>query len=232
MGSPNVIKVIIALEEMNIPYRLCPVDVSKGEHHDPNNVGGLATGKLPIIVDEQPADSGESFAVFESGAILQYLAEKSGSFLPSDARSRSTAMQWLFWQMANVGPIMGQAWHFLQWAPLIAPDVDNSYSYNRYFKMFTAICKTMDRRLGEAEYLAGEYSIADMACYPWIAYLEPLEGIESYPNILRWKTAIAEREAVIRAYEAHLTVDMGYERTARGAPMLPLEGVVQHVVIA
>jgi GST-like protein len=185
-----------------------------------------------VIVDHDPAGGGAPHSVFESGAILQYLAEKSGKFLGNDWRERSEVMQWLFWQVSGLGPIGGQAWHFLDLAPRIAPEVDNTYACNRYFKMFAALWKTMNRRLEGREFLGGNYSIADMACYPWIVYFEPLDGIGEYPNVRRWRDRIAERPGTKRAYAAHLSVDTGYERTAKGTTMLPWEGVMKHVIIS
>jgi GST-like protein len=129
--SPNVYKVLIALEEMGLENKLIPVDLSKGEHQSAANLAGANTGKVPVITDDDPPDGGSTITVFESGAILQYLAEKAGKFLPSDLRGRLQTMQWLFWQMGGLGPIGGQAWHFFAFAPKIAPDVDNTYSFNR-----------------------------------------------------------------------------------------------------
>lgn len=228
--SPNVYKVFIALEEMGVTYQPVSVDLSRGEHHDPAKIGGGVTGKLPVIVDHQPADGGEPVTVVESGAILQYLGEKTGQFLPADFRGRLDVMQWLFWQMGGLGPIGGQLWHFRTFAPIIAPDFDNSYALSRYDHMFGQLWKTMDSRLQDREFLCGGYSVADMACFPWIAYMEPSEGIGAYPNILRWRDAISARPAVRDAYAKAETIDMGYERNEKGIPLFPWEGLLKNVI--
>jgi GST-like protein len=140
-------------------------------------------------------------------------------------------MQWLFWQMGGIGPIGGQLWHFRMFAPRIAPDFDNSYARNRYDHMFAALWETMDQRLETERFLAGEYSIADMACFPWIAYLEPERGIAAYPNVLRWRDEIAGRSAVRAAYEKVAAVDAGYERAENGAVLFPWEGLLANVIV-
>ena len=229
--SPNVTKVVIALEEMGLEYRLRPTDLSQGAHLDPANVGGAINGKLPVIRDDRAADGGDPVTIFESGAILQYLAEKSGRFLPADHAARIETMQWLFWQMGGIGPIGGQLWHFRMFAPRIAPDIDNSYARRRYDRMFDALWETMDRRLADAAYLAGDYSIADMACFPWIAYLEPERGIAAFPNVHRWRDAIAARPAVRAAYGKAAEVDAGYARAENGATLFPWEGLLEHVIV-
>lgn len=229
--SPNVWKICIALHEMQLEHRLLPVDLSKGAHHEAANLGGSPTRKVPVIVDHHPADGGDPVTVFESGAILQYLGEKTGQFLLVDPRARSLTMQWLFWQMANIGPIGGQTWHFHAFAPLIAPDVDNHYARNRYFNMWTSLWQTMERRLAVSDFLAGEYSIADMACFPWNAYLDPREGTAEFPNVLRWRKSISERPAVRAAYESGRSVDTGYGLNEKGVTLFPWEGVLQNLIV-
>ena len=229
--SPNVYKIAIALEEMALPYRLCPVDLSTGAHLDPANVAGAATGKLPVIRDDDPPDGGEPVVVFESGAILQYLAEKSGKLLPAEPRARLETMQWLFWQMGGLGPIGGQFWHFLAFAPKIAPDFDNSYALSRYANMWSALWQTMDQRLTDRPYLAGAYSIADIACFPWIIYIDPQEGVDSFPNVRRWRDDLAARPAVREAYAKAGSLDTGYDRNEKGASLFPWEGLLKHVIV-
>jgi GST-like protein len=228
--SPNVYKVSIALEEMALPYRLVPIDLSQGAHRDPTSVGGAPTGKIPVIRDAVPADGGAPLTVFESGAILQYLARKAGQFLGEGVREQLAVQQWLYWQVGGIGPIGGQLWHFRAFAPRIAPDVDNSYALRRYDRMFDALWQVMDRRLADAAYLAGAYSIADMACFPWIAYVAPSSGIEAFPNVLRWRDAIAARPAVRAAYRQGEAVDTGYERNEKGVSLFPWEGLLEHVI--
>lgn len=228
--SPNVYKISVALEELELEHRLIPVDLSKGDHHDPAKIGGGVTGKVPVIVDHAPADGGPPRTVFESGAILTYLAEKTGRLIGNDERSRLDVLQWLNWQVGGIGPMGGQLWHFRVFAPRVAPDFDNSYAQQRYDRMFSALWQVMNRRLGEVPFLAGDYSIADIACFPWIAYLEPSEGIATYPNILRWRDAIAERPAVRRAYSAGSSLDTGYERAENGVSLFPWEGLLENVI--
>ena len=229
--SVNVYKILIALEEMSFKYGIKLIDISKGEQLDPANLAGSPTLKLPVIRDTAPTDSGDPVVVFESGAILQYLAEKSGTFLPAESRQRREVMQWLFWQVGNLGPVSGQAWHFLAFAPKIAPAVDNQYAYDRYFHMMSALWKVLDKKLSEQEYLAGAYSIADMACYPWIIYFDPLEGMSAYPNILRWRDSIAARPAVQRVYALVATLKTGYTFNAeKKMALYPWEGIVENMI--
>lgn len=228
--SPNVYKVNIALEEMALEYRLVPVDLSQGAHLDPGKLGGGVTGKVPVIVDHAPAGGGDPVTVVESGAILQYLAEKQGQFIGATPAERTTVMQWLFWQMGGIGPIGGQLWHFRAFAPMIAPDFDNSYALNRYDRMFARLWRTMDDQLADRPYLAGAYSIADMACYPWIIYLAPADGREAYPNIARWQADLAARPAVAAAYARARTLDVGYERNELDTALMPWDGILQHVI--
>ena len=228
--SPNVYKINIALEEMALDYRLVPVDLSQGAHLDPAKLGGGVTGKVPVIVDHAPAGRGGPVTVIESGAIMQYLAEKCGKFIGSTPAERTEVMQWLFWQMGGVGPIGGQLWHFRAFAPMIAPEFDNSYALSRYDRMFARLWKTMDEQLAARPYLAGDYSIADMACYPWIIYLAPSEGIDAYPNIRHWRDVLAARPAVAAAYARARALDVGYERNELDTALMPWEGIMQHVI--
>ena len=229
--SVNVYKISIALEEMALPYELRMVDISKGEQHDPANVAGAPTGKVPVIRDNAPADGGAPLVVFESGAILQYLAEKSGRFLPAEPRARMETLQWLYWQIGNLGPISGQAWHFHAFAERLAPNFDNSYSRSRYFGMMSALWRVLDTRLAANEYIAGEYSIADIACFPWIGYFDPPEGMIAFPNIERWRAAIAERPAIRDAYARARAIDTGYELNEKGMWLFPWEKVVENIII-
>lgn len=230
VGSPNVLKVCIALEEMELPHRLVPVDISRGDHLDPALIGGGVTGKLPVLVDNDPADGSEPTTLIESGAILAYLGEKTGKFMPGDGRDRWQVMQWLFWQMGGIGPIGGQLWHFRVFAPRIAPDFDNSYALNRYDHMFGQLWTVMNKRLEGREFLCGPYSVADMACFPWIAYLEPSEGVAAYPNVQRWRDTIGARPAVRRAYDKAFAVETGYEKNDKGVSIYPWEKLLQNVI--
>lgn len=229
--SPNVYKATIALEEMGLDYRLCPVDISRGEHLVPKNIAHSPSPRLPVLRDNDPDDGRDPIVIFESGAILEYLSDKTGLFLPKDIRSRYEVKQWLYWQMAGIGPIGGQQWHFTRWAPRIAPEMDHSYALNRFSNIWEGLWELMDRRLAEREYLAGEYSIADMACFPWMIYMEPRSGAGSFQNIKRWVEKIADRPAVKAAYSKGLAVDMGYERNELGTAIFPQSGLLKHVIV-
>jgi GSH-dependent disulfide-bond oxidoreductase len=195
--TPNGHKITIFLEEAHVPYRLLPVNIGKGEQFKPEFLRHAPNNRIPAIIDDEPADGGEPISIFESGAILQYLGEKTGRFLPSDVRGRFDVMQWLFWQMAGLGPMAGQNHHFSQYAPERIP-----YATERYVKETNRLYGVLDRRLADREFVAGEYSIADMACYPWIVSHERQgQNLADFPHLQRWFAAIAARPAVRRAYE-------------------------------
>ncbi|BAE51459.1 glutathione binding-like protein [Paramagnetospirillum magneticum] len=194
--TPNGHKITIFLEEAGLAYRIRPVNISKGEQFQPDFLRISPNNRMPAIVDDEPADGGAPLSVFESGAILVYLAEKCGRFLPADARGRATTLQWLFWQMGGLGPMLGQNHHFVQYAPEKIP-----YAIDRYVKETNRLYGVLDRRLADSEFMAGEYSIADMASYPWIVPWERQgQNLDDFPNLKRWFNAIAARPAVQRAY--------------------------------
>ncbi len=192
-GTPNGRKASIGLEEMGLAYDVRVIDIMKGDQFTPEYLAINPNGKIPAIVDSEGPD-GKPFAVFESGAILIYLAEKTGAFLPRDSRGRSVVMQWLMFQMGGVGPMFGQAHHFRRFAPEQIP-----YAVERYTKETRRLYSVLDRRLGEVEYMAGAYSIADMATYPWTAR-HGWQGVEltEFPNVKRWFDSVAGRPAVQR----------------------------------
>ena len=193
VASPNGRKVSIMLEEVGLPYNLIPYEILKGAHLTREFRQISPNGKPPAIVDHDPVDGGEPLAVFESGAILLYLAEKTGQLLPTSPRRRSLAQQWLIWQMAGLGPMHGQAHHFLRYAPEKVP-----YAIRRYGNEARRLLAVLNRRLGEAEYLAEEYSIADIACWPWISAVRAIDWtLDDYPHIQRWHKAIGQRPAVL-----------------------------------
>jgi len=202
--TPNGQKISIALEELELPYTLINYDIFEGDQHTAEFGRINPNHKLPAIVDHDPPFDGGPHAVFESGAILQYLAEKTGRLLPADARARSVAIQWLTWQMAGLGPMGGQAAHFIRYAPEQIP-----YAITRYSNEVARLLMVLERRLGEAEYLAGdEYSIADIAVWPG-RFTTP-DMADQYPNTARWHAAIAARPAVIRGREAEKAVPAKY----------------------
>lgn len=194
--TPNCWKVAIMLEETQMPYRVQHYDIFAGDHLTAAFQRVNPNHKLPAIVDTEPADRGDPVTVFESGAILTYLAEKSGRFLSSDVRLRSAAMQWLAWQIAGLGPMLGQANHFVRYAPQPQP-----YATDRYVNESRRLIRVLEHRLGEVPYLAGDYSIADMAAWPWVRFLGLLQlQLSDFPNLKRWFEAIEARPAVERVF--------------------------------
>lgn len=192
-GTPNGRKVSIMLEECGLPYRAQPIDIMKGAQFTPEFVAINPNSKIPAIVDEQGPGE-KPFTLFESGAILLYLAEKTGKFLPADVRGKYEAIQWLMFQMGGIGPIFGQTHHFLRFAPEPVP-----YAIKRYSDETARLYSVLERRLGEATYLAGEYSVADIATFPWVSRHEFHKiDLADYPNVRRWHDVIAARPAVQR----------------------------------
>ena len=181
------------LEEAEIPYNVIPVNISAGDQFKAEFLEISPNNKMPAIVDPDSPD-GQPIALFESGAILLYLADKTGRFIPSDPHDRYTVVQWLMFQMGGVGPMLGQAHHFRQYAPEQIP-----YAINRYTNEASRLYRVLDKRLTQVEYVAGDYSIADMAIFPWILpYERQGQNLADYPNLKRWFDAINERPAVQR----------------------------------
>jgi len=195
--TPNGHKVTLLLEEAGLDYRIHPVNIGAGDQFKPEFLAISPNNKMPAIVDHAPAGGGEPVSVFESGAILLYLAEKTGTFLSADPRERVETLEWLFWQMAGLGPMSGQMGHFTVYAPDRIP-----YAIERYGNEVTRLHSVMDKRLAQQEWLAGTaYSIADMASYPWIGAYDKLPpDFAAFPNLQRWHQAIAARPATQRAY--------------------------------
>jgi GST-like protein len=196
--TPNGHKITLFLEEAGLAYRIKPVNIGAGEQFKPEFLAISPNNRIPAIVDTDPAGGGEPISVFESGAILLYLAEKSGKFLSTDIRERNTALEWLFWQVGGLGPMLGQNHHFSRYAPEKIP-----YAIERYVNETRRLYGVLDRRLGGRAFIAGkDYSIADMAAYPWIVSYEN-QGIklEDFPNVKLWFDAISERPGTQRAYK-------------------------------
>jgi len=194
--TPNGHKVAIFLEEAGLPYRILPVNISTGDQFKPEFLKIAPNNRIPAIVDHAPSDGGAPVSLFESGAILLYLAEKTGRFIPSDLRGRAEVLQWLFWQMGGLGPMAGQNHHFSQYAPEKMP-----YAIDRYVKETNRLYGVLDKRLANRPFVAGAYSIADMAAYPWIVPHERQgQKLDDFPHLKRWFNAIAERPATLRAY--------------------------------
>jgi len=191
-STPNGRKISIALEEMGLPYQVHPINIGKDEQFAPAFLKISPNNRIPAIVDR---DTGLS--LFESGAILLYLAEKTGRFWPLAGEAKWRTLEWLMWQMGGIGPMLGQAHHFLKFNPGKAP-----YAEERYANETRRLYGVLDRRLAEVEYVAGEYSIADMATFPWIARHEwHRADLNAFPNVKRWYKAVAARPAVQRGYD-------------------------------
>ena len=195
--TPNGHKITLFLEEAGLDYRIRPVNIGKGEQFDPAFLRISPNNRMPAITDSAPADGGAPVSMFESGAILLYLAEKSRQFLPADPRGRSEALQWLFWQVAGLGPMLGQNHHFSSYAPETIP-----YAIERYVNETRRLYAVLDKRLADRPFVAGDdYTIADMACYPWIVpYERQGMRLDDFPQLRRWFDAIAVRPATQRAY--------------------------------
>lgn len=194
--TPNGWKISIMLEECGLPYRFVPVNIGKGEQFLPEFLAISPNNRMPALVDDAPEGGGEAIAVFESGAILQYLAEKTGRFLPTDLRGRYQTLQWLMWQMGGLGPMAGQNGHFLLYAPEKIP-----YAIERYGKEVDRLYGVLDTRLGQtgAHVAGADYSIADMAIFPWVR-THKAQGVElqKFPHVQRWYQQLFDRPAVQR----------------------------------
>lgn len=194
--TPNGHKVTMFLEEAGLPYRIIPVNISKGEQFTSGFLQIAPNNRIPAIVDHAPANGDKSISLFESGAILLYLAEKVGRFIPADLAGRVEVLQWLFWQMGGLGPMAGQNHHFSQYAPEKLP-----YAIDRYVNETGRLYAVLNKRLADREFVAGDYSIADMASYPWVVpHKRQGQDLEKFPHLKRWFDAIAERPATQRAY--------------------------------
>ena len=194
--TPNGHKITIFLEEAALAYKVFAVNIDKGEQFTPGFLQIAPNNRIPAIVDHAPADGGAPISLFESGAILVYLAEKTGKFMAGDVRGRAETLQWLFWQMGGLGPMAGQNHHFNRYAPEKIP-----YAMERYVKETNRLYGVLNKRLADREFMACPYSIADMASYPWIVPHEAQgQNLDDFPHLKRWFDAIGERPAVKRAY--------------------------------
>ena len=205
--TPNGWKLSIMLEECGLPYRMVAVNIGKGEQFAPEFLAISPNNRMPAIVDHSPAGGGAPVAVFESGACLLYLAEKTGQFMPTDLRGRYAAMQWLMWQMGGLGPMAGQNGHFLLYAPDKIP-----YAIERYGKEVDRLYGVLDAQLGRTgAYVAGEYSVADMAIFPWVRTHKMQQvALANFPNVERWYNGLFTRPAVKRG------LDLGKDLRAGG----------------
>jgi GST-like protein len=204
--TPNGLKLKLFLEEAALPYRIIPINIGKGEQFEPSFLAISPNNRIPALVDHEPPGGGDPISVFESGAMLLYLAEKTGRFLPRDTRGRIEVLQWLFWQMAGLGPMAGQNGHFRVYAPEKLP-----YAIERYEKETGRLYGVLNQRLAGREFIAGSYSIADIACYPWIVpHAAHGQDLQQFPNLKRWFERIAARAATIATYK---DVAPAYSRT-------------------
>lgn len=199
--TPNGHKITMFLEEAGLPYRILPVAIGRGEQFKPEFLKISPNNRIPAIVDTAPADAGAAISLFESGAILQYLADKTGRFIPADLRGRNQVLQWLYWQMGGLGPMAGQNHHFGQYAPEPIP-----YAITRYVNETARLYGVLNKQLGEQaalgqDYIAGDYSIADMACYPWVVPHErQRQKLADFPHLTAWFERVQARPATVRAY--------------------------------
>jgi len=205
--TPNGWKVSILLEELGLPYRMIPVNIGAGDQLKPEFLKISPNNRMPAIVDHEVA--GPPVSVFESGAIMLYLAEKTGRFLPPGPLARKEALEWLFWQVGNQGPMAGQLSHFVNYAPK-----DQAYGRERYLKEYDRCLGVLDRRLADRAYILGEdYSIVDMICFPWVLIAKPLQAnLDDHPHVADWRLRVKERPAVRRG------VDLGKDLRRKGPP--------------
>ena len=225
--TPNGHKITLFLEETGLPYRIIPVNIGKGDQFTPDFLAIAPNNRIPAIIDTAPVDGSPSVSLFESGAILLYLAEKTGQLLPTDLHGRADALQWLFWQVGGLGPMAGQNHHFRLAAPEPIP-----YAITRYTNETNRLYGVLDKRLADRPYLAGDsYSIADIATYPWIVpYERQGQSLDDFPHLQRWFEAIRARPATIRAYALVEQVNPGAQAPQDEAARRLLYGQTAAVV--
>lgn len=205
--TPNGHKITIFLEESGLSYRLIPINILEGEQFSENFLRISPNNKMPAIVDHKPEGTHQAISIFESGAILIYLAEKAGQFLPSNLHKRYEVLQWLFWQVGGLGPMAGQNHHFSQQKPPIA------YAVERYVRETSRLYSVLNKQLTNKQFIGHKYSIADMACYPWVAmYEKQQQNLDDYPHLKEWFLKIQMRPAVQRAYAKQLLIHQGNKK--------------------
>lgn len=217
--TPNGWKVSIMLEETGLPYRLCPVNIVKGDQFKPEFLAISPNARMPAIVDHDRPDG--PLPVFESGAILLHLADKAGQFIPTSARGRKDCVEWLFWQIGNLGPMAGQLSHFHNYAKQVSAEADHSYAHKRYAGEYHRCLGVLERRLEDHEYIVGEYSIADMISWPWVLIAKPLgQSLDEFPHVSRWRDAIKARPAVQRGVDLGKDLRRGGQHTEESKRIL------------
>src|ERR671923_2359884 len=208
--TPNGHKITMFLEESGLPYEIVPINIGKGDQFKPDFLKIAPNNRMPAIIDRAPKDGGAPISVFESGAILEYLGDKTGQFFPADVRARNEVRQWLFWQMGGLGPMAGQNHHFAHYAPEKLP-----YAINRYVNETNRLYGVLNKRLADRQFVAGEYSIADMASYPWVVpYKNQGQNIDDFPHLKRWLETIQTRPATMRAYARAKEVNPNFGQPA------------------
>jgi GST-like protein len=223
--TPNGHKMTMFLEETGMPYTIHPVNIGKGDQFKPEFLKISPNNRIPAIVDSAPADGGEPIAMFESGAILLYLADKVGRLIPRDSRARLDCIQWLFWQMGNLGPLAGQNHHFVHYAPEKIP-----YAIDRYVNETGRLYAVLNKRLADREFITGEYTIADIASYTWVLPERQSQNIDAFPHLKRWKEAIKARPATERAYAKAKEINPGARGIQTDAEKKILFGQTKDVV--
>jgi GST-like protein len=211
--TPNGRKVSVLLEELEMPYKVIPINIGRGEQFTPEFLAISPNNRIPAIVDHAPTGGGAPISVFESGAILLYLADKAGKLIPSDVRGRTAVLEWLMWQMGGIGPMFGQANHFAVYAPEKIP-----YAIERYLNEARRLLKVLNTRLADHEFVAGAYSIADIASFPWVVSARErlLKDVTDFPHVVRWLDTIAARPAVARGMAVKADApDHGMDEEAR-----------------
>ena len=222
--TPNGHKITVALEEMDLPYIIKAVNIGRGEQFAPGFMAISPNNRMPAIIDPEGPD-GKPISIFESGAILQYLGRKSGKFYPKDERARVAVDEWLIWQVANLGPMAGQASHFINYAPkLVDDEMLIAYGRTRYVNELNRLCGVAERRLSDRDYLAGDYSIADIASWPWLRGAHRMgQNWDDFPNLKSWVDRIYDRPAVLKAVkvgEALRTTDQNIAADKEAARFL------------
>lgn len=203
--TPNGHKITMFLEETGLPYKIFPINIGKGDQFDPGFLQIAPNNRIPVIVDHKPDGGGAPIPVFESGAILLYLAEKTGQFIPHTLRERTQVLQWLFWQMGGLGPMAGQNHHFSGYAAEKLP-----YAIDRYVRETARLYGVLDKQLAGGKFIAGDYSIADIACYPWVVpHARQGQNLDDFPHLKRWFDTIANRPATQRAYTLAEEINTG-----------------------
>ncbi len=194
--TPNGHKITMFLEETGLAYKIIPINIGKGDQFKPEFLAIAPNNRIPALVDHAPTGASKPISIFESGAMLLYLAEKTGRFIPSDMNGRYDVIQWTFWQMGGLGPMAGQNHHFNNYAP-----EKIKYAIDRYVNETNRLYGVLNKRLADRSFIAGDYSIADMACYPWIVpYKNQSQNIDDFPHLKRWLETVAARPATVRAY--------------------------------